>query len=170
LKVGDPWDPVTDLGPVVSDRAAARILALVADAAARGARILRAPRAVGRVIQPTVIADAPEGTRLLQEEVFGPVIVLIRAASAAEAFEIANATPFGLQASCFTRDLASAFQAFDQIDVGSLWINEASRFRLDNYPFGGAKQSGFGREGVRSAMEEFTQAKFLGLSFPNPLP
>ena len=118
---------------------------------------------MGRVIQPTVIADAPEGTRLLQEEVFGPVIVLIRAASAAEAFEIANATPFGLQASCFTRDLASAFQAFDQIDVGSLWINEASRFRLDMYPFGGMKDSGFGREGIRYAMEEYSQLKFIGM-------
>ena len=102
----------------------------------------------------------------MSEEAFGPVAVVIPADGIGDALAIANDSEFGLQGACFTRDLATAFRVADELDVGALWINEGSRFRLDTYPFGGTRRSGFGREGVRYAMEELSQLKFIGIRLP----
>ncbi len=166
LKVGDPGLPDTDLGPVVSARAAERIVAMVEDARGRGCRVETCGEAAGCMIPPTIVIDPPVGTRLIREEVFGPVVVVMRANDIDDAIRIANDCEFGLQGSCFTSSLATAMRMSEEIRVGSLWINEASRFRVDNYPFGGVGRSGVGREGLPYAFEEYTQPKFTGIRLP----
>ena len=166
LKVGDPGLPDTDLGPVVSARAADRIMAMIDDARGRGCRVETCGEAAGCMIPPTIVVDPPVGTRLIREEVFGPVVVVMRANDIDDAIRIANDCEFGLQGSCFTLSLANAMRMSEEIRVGSLWINEASRFRVDNYPFGGVGRSGVGREGLPYAFEEYTQPKFTGIRLP----
>ncbi|MCA6106727.1 aldehyde dehydrogenase family protein [Bradyrhizobium cenepequi] len=166
LKVGNPALPDTDLGPVVSTRAAERIKAMIEDASSRGCRVVTCGEVTGCVIPPTVVVDPPPDTRLIREEVFGPVVVVMRAKDIDDAIRIANDCEFGLQGSCFTASLATAMRMSEEIRVGSLWINEASRFRLDNYPFGGVGRSGVGREGLPYAFEEYTQPKFTGIRLP----
>jgi acyl-CoA reductase-like NAD-dependent aldehyde dehydrogenase len=166
LKVGDPTLADTDLGPVVSERAARRICDMIDDARARGSRIIASRPSEGCIIYPTIIVDPPAGTRLIREEVFGPVVVMMRAADIDDAIRIANDCEFGLQGSCFTSSLSAAFRMSEEIRVGALWVNEASRFRLDNYPFGGVGRSGVGREGLPYALEEYTQLKFTGIRIP----
>ncbi len=163
LKTGDPNDPATDLGPMVSRAAADRVEAMIADAVERGARLVLAPARKGCTLSPAIVAGAPAEARLLLEEAFGPVAIVIEAADLDDALAIANASEFGLQGACFTQSLETAFGVSKRFHVGSLWINEASRFRLDTYPFGGVGASGFGREGVRYAMEELSQWKFTGI-------
>jgi acyl-CoA reductase-like NAD-dependent aldehyde dehydrogenase len=166
LKVGDPGLPDTDLGPVVSVRAAERILSMIEDARSRGCRVETCGEASGCIIPPTIVIDPPVGVRLIREEIFGPVVVVMRAKDIDDAIRIANDCEFGLQGSCFTSSLANAMRMSEEIRVGSLWINEASRFRVDNYPFGGVGRSGVGREGLPYAFEEYTQPKFTGIRLP----
>ncbi|MDI4231760.1 aldehyde dehydrogenase family protein [Bradyrhizobium sp. Arg237L] len=163
LKLGDPRLPETDLGPVVNARAAARITSMLDDARALGCSIVSTGESAGCVIPPTIVVDPPPEARLVREEVFGPVVVVMRADSLDHAIKIANECEFGLQASCFTTSLASAMRVSEELRAGSVWINEASRFRLDNYPFGGVGRSGVGREGLPYALEEYTQPKFTGV-------
>ena len=117
----------------------------------------------GQSAADPIVLDAPRAARLWREEAFGPVAIVERAADPEQALALANDSPFGLQGSVFTRSLKWAFRYADEFDVGAMWVNEASRFRLDLYPFGGSKGSGFGREGVRYAIEELSQVKFVGL-------
>jgi len=168
LAVGDPALDTTDVGPVVHARAAERIMAVIAEAEQAGARLVLPPTRQRCVISPTIILSSDPALRIVTEEIFGPVVVVIPAADLTDAIRIANASEFGLQASCFTRSLDTAFRMSREIETGSVWINEGSRFRLDNYPFGGVGASGHGREGVRFAMEAFTQWKFTGIRFPGP--
>ncbi len=166
LVVGDAADETTAVGPMVSVAAADRVQAMVDDAVERGGALALAPTRRDAILGPAIVVDPPREARLMSEEAFGPVAVVIPANGIEEALDIANDSPFGLQGACFTRDLATAFRAADALDVGSLWINEGSRFRLDTYPFGGSRRSGFGREGVRYAMEELSQLKFVGIRLP----
>jgi acyl-CoA reductase-like NAD-dependent aldehyde dehydrogenase len=163
LKVGDISDPKTDIGPMVHRGAAERVMAMVEDALARGAKAVLAPRREGALVSPGILIDVSRDARLWKEEVFGPIVVVASFNTVDEALELANDSDFGLQGAVFTRSLANALRFADDFDVGSLWINEASRFRLDMYPFGGVKQSGVGREGVQYAMEELSQIKFVGI-------
>jgi acyl-CoA reductase-like NAD-dependent aldehyde dehydrogenase len=163
LKVGDPEDPATDVGPMISAAAADRVEQMIADAVAKGARLVLRPERRGCILGPAIVADAPPQARLMTEEAFGPVVVVQPVADVEAALALANSSEFGLQGACFTASLETAFKVSRQLKVGSLWINEASRFRLDTYPFGGVGSSGFGREGVRYAMEEMSQWKFTGI-------
>jgi acyl-CoA reductase-like NAD-dependent aldehyde dehydrogenase len=163
LKAGRADDPATDVGPMVSTAAAERVMAMCEEAVGRGGRYALTPRRDGALVTPGILVDVPRAARLWQEEVFGPIAVVVPFEEVDEALALANDSPFGLQGAVFTRDLATAFRFADDFDVGSLWINEASRFRLDMYPFGGVKQSGVGREGVRYAIEELSQLKFVGI-------
>lgn len=163
LRVGPAADETSDLGPMVSQASADRVVALCEDAVQHGARHLLPFVRDGLTLHPVILADVPQAARLWREEVFGPVALVIVADDAAHALALANDSPFGLQGAVFTRDLRQAFRFAEEFDVGSLWVNEASRFRLDMYPFGGMKQSGVGREGVRYAIEELTQLKFTGI-------
>ncbi len=163
LKVGDPEDNATDVGPMVSRAAADRVEAMVADAVAKGAKLVRKPERNGCISGPAIVAEAPPEARLMGEEAFGPVVVVQPVDDVDAAIELANSSEFGLQGACFTASLETAFKVSRKLRVGSLWINDASRFRLDSYPFGGVGSSGFGREGVRYAMEELSQWKFTGM-------
>jgi acyl-CoA reductase-like NAD-dependent aldehyde dehydrogenase len=163
LKVGDPEDPATDVGPMIGRAAADRVEGMIADAVAKGARLVLKPERRGCILGPAIVADAPNEARLMREEAFGPVVVVQSVDNLDAALALANSSEFGLQGACFTASLGTAFKVSRKLRVGSLWINEASRFRLDTYPFGGVGSSGFGREGVRYAMEEMSQWKFTGM-------
>jgi len=167
LVVGDPADPTTDIGPVVNERARQRVLAHVEDAEERGGKVVLDGRREGLMLGPTVVRDAPRDSRLWREEVFGPVALVCSVADVDDAIEQANDSELGLQASCFTSSLTTAMRVAEDVRAGVVWINEATRFRLDTYPFGGFGRSGVGREGVRSAMEELSQVKFVGMR-PHP--
>jgi acyl-CoA reductase-like NAD-dependent aldehyde dehydrogenase len=163
LTVGDPDDAATDVGPMVSNAAADRVAQMVDDAVAKGGKLVLKPQRRGAILGPAIVANAPLEARLMREEAFGPVVVVQSVADVDAALELANSSEFGLQGACFTTNLETAFKVSRKLRVGSLWINDASRFRLDSYPFGGVGASGFGREGVRYAMEELSQWKFTGL-------
>lgn len=167
LKTGDPDSQDTDLGPVINSRAADRIVNAIAAAERGGARILGGPNRNGCCIAPTIVTDARDDSGIVKEEIFGPVAVVMRAENFDHAIAIANASKFGLQASCFTNRLDKAMHISDALNVGSVWINEGSRFRLDNYPFGGFGDSGSGREGLPYALHEYTQWKFTGIRTPS---
>ncbi len=166
LVVGEAADEATAVGPMVSTAAADRVQAMINDAVEKGGRLALAPTRKDAILGPAIVVDPPAGARLLREEAFGPVAVVIAADGLDHALAIANDSEFGLQGACFTNDLSVAFRVADELEVGSLWINEGSRFRLDTYPFGGVKRSGFGREGVRYAMEELSHLKFVGIRLP----
>jgi acyl-CoA reductase-like NAD-dependent aldehyde dehydrogenase len=163
LKVGDPEDGAIDVGPMVSSAAADRVEAMIADAVQKGAKLVLKPERRGAILGPAIVAEAPPEARLMREEAFGPVVVVQPVANVDEALALANSSEFGLQGACFTKSLDTAFKVSRKLRVGSLWINDASRFRLDTYPFGGVGSSGFGREGVRYTMEELSQWKFTGM-------
>jgi len=163
LKVGRADDPTTDVGPMVSKASADRVMAMCEDALAKGARYVLQPRQEEAVVSPGILTDVPTSARLWREEVFGPIALVAAFNDIDGALAMANDSEFGLQGAVFTRDLAAALRFSDDFEVGALWINEATRFRLDSYPFGGMKRSGVGREGVRYAIEEFSQIKFTGI-------
>lgn len=168
LKVGDPDDEKTDIGPVVSIAAADRIEKLLDATIASGARYLLAPRRSGCVISPAIIVEGDQRSPLWKHEVFGPAVTIHAAKSAQHALELANDSPYGLQGALFTDSLEQAMRFSQEFEVGSLWVNEPSRFRLDMLPFGGVKQSGHGREGVRHAIEELSQLTVTGIRIRKP--
>jgi acyl-CoA reductase-like NAD-dependent aldehyde dehydrogenase len=163
LKVGPPDLPDTDVGTMISLAAAERVMQMAHSAVAAGAHFALAPRIQGSTVSPGILVDAGLRSGIWTDEVFGPLVVVQRFATTDEALRLANDSPFGLQGAVFTRDIGAAFRFADEFEVGAMWINEASRFRLDTYPFGGVKMSGFGREGVKYAIEEMSQIKFIGL-------
>jgi acyl-CoA reductase-like NAD-dependent aldehyde dehydrogenase len=163
LKVGPAEDPSVDVGPMVSAAAADRVMAMCEDACRRGADVRLAPTRQGAILSPAVLLDVPKDARLWREEVFGPVAIIAPFDSEEEAIALANDSEFGLQGAAFTQNLSTALRVAGSFEVGALWINEASRFRLDMYPFGGVKSSGVGREGVRYAIEELSQLQFVGI-------
>ncbi|RKE71161.1 aldehyde dehydrogenase family protein [Pseudorhodoplanes sinuspersici] len=163
MKVGLASDPATDVGPMVHLAAAERVMSMVEDAVAKGATVALKPERDGATVSPGILVDIAKNSRLWKDEVFGPIVAVVPFDMIDEAIELANDSDFGLQGAVFTQGLSHALRFAEDMDVGSLWINEASRFRLDMYPFGGVKQSGIGREGVVYAMEELSQVKFIGI-------
>jgi glyceraldehyde-3-phosphate dehydrogenase (NADP+) len=139
------------------------VLSHLDDAIARGGRLVLDGRSETLLLRPTIVVDVPTEAMLMRDEVFGPVAAVVPARDLDHAIAIANDSELGLQAACFTRSLANAMRAGEELRAGSVWINESTRFRLDNYPFGGYGKSGIGREGVRDAMEALSQVKFIGL-------
>lgn len=161
LRVGDPLDEETDLGPMIDVDAAARAEAWVHEAVAGGSTLLAGGTRQGTLFSPTVLSDVPPEAKLCCQEVFAPVVALQPFETLAEAVEIANASPYGLQAGIFTRDLAEAMEAARRLDVGGVMINDVPTYRADLMPYGGMKDSGLGREGVRFALEEMTETKVV---------
>jgi acyl-CoA reductase-like NAD-dependent aldehyde dehydrogenase len=166
LAVGDPNLPDTVVGPVIDDAAADRIMSWVQEAESRGAKALIRGERKGRLITPIVLTDVPRDTRVYSEEIFGPVALVGRAADFDDALKQVNDTKYGLQAGVFTSDLARVRRAFRQLEVGGVIVNDYPTFRVDNFPYGGVKASGLGREGVRSAMEELTEERVLITRLP----
>jgi aldehyde dehydrogenase (NAD+) len=163
--IGDPLDPDVMMGPVISERACERILGYVDDAAASGAgRVVAGGARVGGeladgyFVQPTVLADVDNGSRIAQEEIFGPVLCVIRFHDEDEAIRLANDSPFGLAAYVHTSDLVRAHRVVDELDAGYVSVNSFPAMTA-TAPFGGMKASGFGREGGRAGIEEFLQPK-----------
>ncbi len=153
-----------DIGPLVNEEAAVRVSSWVDEAVAGGAVALCGGAREGRVYPPTVLTAVPAGAKVLDEEVFGPVVVLSRVASVDEAFAAVNDSRFGLQAGVFTRDLKVAFRAASELEVGGVVIGDVPSYRADQMPYGGVKDSGSGREGVLAAMHDLTQEKVLILT------
>jgi glyceraldehyde-3-phosphate dehydrogenase (NADP+) len=161
LAVGDPRDEATIAGPVIDEKAAKRIVSWIDEARGRGARILTGGSREGRLVAPTVVENASPDLSVSCEEVFGPVVVLDRYDDFDAAIRAANASKYGLQASLFTHDDRRIRAAFERIEVGGLVVNDSPLVRVDNFPYGGVKASGRGREGVRYAMEEMTEPRVL---------
>lgn len=161
LKAGDPLLDDTDLGPVIDSLAAERIEGWLEEAKAAGASVLAGGTRSGAVWAPTVIEGAPAGARVNCQEVFAPLVSLTKYSDVHDAIKLANAGDFGLQAGIFTHDERVIAAAIDGIDAGGIMINDSSTFRVDHMPYGGVKQSGFGREGIRYAIEEMTEMKLV---------
>jgi acyl-CoA reductase-like NAD-dependent aldehyde dehydrogenase len=161
VPTGDPGDERTVCGPVIDDRSAERITAWVDEAVAGGARVLTGHTRKGRMLAPTVLVDVPPDARAAQEEIFGPVVAVWPVADWEAGLAAINSGKYGLQAGIFTRDLARVRTAFRQLEVGGVIVNDAPNLRSDNMPYGGVKQSGLGREGVRYAMDELSEERVL---------
>jgi acyl-CoA reductase-like NAD-dependent aldehyde dehydrogenase len=164
LRVGDPLDAATDVGPMVSAPQRAKVEAQVDAAVAAGAELLvggdRAGHERGHYYAPAVVTGAAASTDLLREETFGPVAPIVPVASLDEAIELANSTPFGLGANVYTRDLETAVRCLREIRAGTVWINDPLTDN-DAGPFGGFKQSGFGRELGQEGLEAFQETKHV---------
>ncbi|HEX9794524.1 MAG TPA: aldehyde dehydrogenase family protein [Planctomycetota bacterium] len=158
---GDPLDEATVVGPLIEPRHVARVLEWIQEAVAGGATLHCGGTAEGQVVRPAVLTGVLPDMRVCKDEVFGPVTVIESFAHFDQAIASCNASRFGLQAGVFTNDIGHAMQAWHELDYGGVMINDVPTFRVDNFPYGGAKDSGFGREGVRFAMEEMTEPKVL---------
>jgi acyl-CoA reductase-like NAD-dependent aldehyde dehydrogenase len=161
LKVGDPADEETDIGPVIDEDARERILDWIEEARSAGGRILSGGDLDGDLIRPTVIADAAPDLKVSCEEVFGPVCTVNAVDSLDEAVELANGTPYGLQAGVFAHGLREALDLARRLEFGGITINEAPTFRADQMPYGGVKGSGNTREGPAYAVRELTEERLV---------
>jgi glyceraldehyde-3-phosphate dehydrogenase (NADP+) len=164
LPTGDVMDDTVEVGPVINGAAADRIEEWVRQAEAAGARNLTGWNRDGNQIDPVVLEGVPADAKVCADEVFGPVLVLARAASNADAFRAVNDSAFGLQAGVFTHNLQTAFTAHRMLDVGGVIVGDVPSYRADQMPYGGFKGSGTGREGLRSAMDDYTDARVMVLT------
>jgi succinate-semialdehyde dehydrogenase/glutarate-semialdehyde dehydrogenase len=164
LKAGDPRDPATRVGPLISERAAQRGEQWIEDALRAGARLLCGGKRVGTVLEPTILADVPEACSAWCQEAFAPLLVLRRFTRFEEALQSANDTPYGLSVGVFTRDIQTVLTAIRRFRFGTVQINETSSARSDVMPFGGVKESGFGKEGPAYAALEMTVERLIVLN------
>lgn len=165
LKKGDPLDEKTQISVLIDEAAAERVTAWISEAVEAGARLLCGGGRDVAFVEPTVLTDTNDEMHIVCEEAFGPVAVIEKFGSFDEAIEMTNRGKYGLQAGVFTRDLRNAGTAARELNYGSVIINDAPAFRVDNMPYGGVRDSGFGREGVRYAMEEMTEMRLIVSEF-----
>lgn len=163
LKSGDPLDETTDIGPMIEEAAALRTEEWVKEAVAGGARVLAGGSRNGGFFPPTVLTGTRPSMKVCGEEVFAPVVSLEPYDTFEEAVDMVNSGLYGLQAGVFTKDMGRVFYAYETIEAGGVVINDIPTYRVDNMPYGGVKMSGFGREGVRYAIEEMTELKLMVL-------
>jgi len=166
VKVGDPSDPATDLGPMVDDGAVRRTDEWVREALADGARALVGGEPAGRYYPPTVLVDVPRDARICGEEAFAPVVNLFPVPNFAAALREINDSRFGLQCGLFTNDLEHTLLAHDELEVGGIIVNDVPTWRTDPMPYGGVKDSGLGREGLRWSIEDMTEPRLLAYARP----
>lgn len=161
VRCGDPRDRATLVGPMIDAAALQRAQSAIDQAVQAGAKLLIGGETVGPCLAPTLLENVDMKSPICQSEIFAPVATLHRYQNFAQSLEMANDTPYGLQAGIFTRDLSHAWQAFESLEVGAVLINQAPTWRVETMPYGGVKQSGFGREGIRYAMQDMTEPRTL---------
>ena len=167
LKVGDPLDPTTDLGPMVDEHAAARTQRWVEEAVALGGTVVVGGKADGTYFPPTILTDVPTTAQVCSNEAFAPLVVAAPFHDLDDAIAKVNDSMFGLQTGVFTNDLAGAWRAFAELEVGGVVINDVPTYRIDHMPYGGVKDSGLGREGLRWAIEDMTEIRIMVLAQPS---
>ena len=161
LVAGDPKDRKTFIGPMISEKEAARLDGWIEEAVANGAKLLVGGKREGAMLEATLLEDVDRSAKAYREEAFGPVAILSKFTDWDEALAEINDSKFGLQAGIFTRDIHKILEAWDRLDVGGIVVNDVSSYRVDNMPYGGVKDSGLGREGIRFAMEDMSEIRNL---------
>lgn len=161
LRVGNPEDPETDVGPMITEKEAIRAEEWIREAEAQGAKVLFGGKRNGSIVEPTILAEVTPEMKVVCQEVFAPVITVIPFTDIDEAFKQANNSRFGLQAGFFTSSLQLAMRAARELEFGGVIINDVSTYRADVMPYGGIKDSGFGKEGPRYAIQEMTDEKII---------
>lgn len=161
LVAGDPKDRDTFIGPMISEKEAKRLDDWIQSAVAAGAKLLVGGKRDGAMLEATLLEDAPGNCDAVREEAFGPLAILSKFSDWDKALAEVNDSKFGLQAGLFTRDIHKVLDAWDELDVGGVVINDVSSYRVDNMPYGGVKDSGLGREGIRFAMEDMSEIRNL---------
>jgi glyceraldehyde-3-phosphate dehydrogenase (NADP+) len=164
LKVGDVLDETTDVGPLINEDAARRNVEWIEEAVRGGAKLLCGGQRNGSVVTPTVLTNTKPEMRVNCMEIFGPVVTVEKFTDYGAALASVNRSDFGLQAGVFTRDFKRITQAFETLEVGGVMIGEVPSFRIDHMPYGGVKDSGLGREGLRYAIEEMTEPRLLAVN------
>lgn len=167
LVAGDPKDEGTFIGPIISEKEAKRLEAWIESARKSGATVLCGGKRSGNMLEATLLEGVPKNEPISCMEAFGPVAVLEPFRSFDEALDLVNASAFGLQAGIFTRDLYKAHRAWDRLEVGGLLIGDVPSWRVDHMPYGGVKDSGLGREGIRFAIEDMTEIRLLAIRTPS---
>jgi acyl-CoA reductase-like NAD-dependent aldehyde dehydrogenase len=157
-------DPTVDVGPVIDKGEVTRIAEWVEEAVSQGAELLTGGTGEGPIFQPTLLSQTTPEMKVRCEEIFGPVVTISPYQTFEEALAEVNNSKYGLQAGVFTNDINRAFEAHRTLEVGGVIINDVSAFRADQMPYGGSKESGFGREGLRFAMEEMTEQRIMVMS------
>ncbi|MCL4672241.1 MAG: aldehyde dehydrogenase family protein [Sphingomonadaceae bacterium] len=161
LKAGDPKDRETFIGPMISEKEATRLHGWIESAVAAGGTLLCGGKRDGAMLEATLLENVPRNTDAVREEAFGPLAILSKFTEWDAALAEVNDSKFGLQAGLFTRDLHKVMKAWDKLEVGGVCVNDVSSFRVDNMPYGGVKDSGLGREGIRFAMEDMSEIRNL---------
>jgi glyceraldehyde-3-phosphate dehydrogenase (NADP+) len=161
MVLGDPLDRATDLGPMIDEKAATRSQKWIDDAVAAGATVLTGGKAEGRFLRPTIIENAPREAFVCSREAFAPLVTLFPVNSFAQAIAEVNDSIYGLQAGIFTNDLEKALYAFENVEAGGVILNDIPTYRIDHMPYGGVKDSGLSREGIRYAIEDMTEMRLL---------
>jgi glyceraldehyde-3-phosphate dehydrogenase (NADP+) len=164
LKMGDPMDEATDIGPMINLEAARQTEEWIGEAVGMGARVVCGGKRDGAMFEPTILENVLPDLRISWLEAFAPVVVVYPYTAFSRALEAVNYSLYGLQAGVFTNNLKKAFEAYETLEVGGVIINDIPTFRIDHMPYGGVKQSGFGREGIRYAIEEMSELKLLALN------
>jgi len=168
LETGDPGNERTAVGPLIDPGAAQRIEGWIGDAVAQGARVLSGGTRVGSVVRPTVLSQVTPAMKVSCQEVFGPLVTITPYREFDDVLKAVNESEYGLQAGVFTSNIGRIFQAFEQLEVGAVLANEIPTFRADHMPYGGVKDSGIGREGLRYAIEDMTEPKLLVMNLRRP--
>ena len=166
LVMGDPGKEDTFIGPMISEKEAERLHGWIEDAVEAGATLLCGGKREGNMLEASLLENVPSDQAVCTEEAFGPVAVLSSYKDFDEALAMTNDSQFGLQAGIFTRDMYKALKAWDSLEVGGVVIGDVPSFRVDNMPYGGVKESGLGREGIRFAMEDMSEIRNLVIRTP----
>jgi acyl-CoA reductase-like NAD-dependent aldehyde dehydrogenase len=167
LKLGDPLDAQTDVGPMVDQHAASRTQGWVDEALAAGGKALAGGKADGTFFPPTILTDVPTTAAVCSNEAFAPLVVAFKFREIDDAIAQVNDSFFGLQTGIFTNDLDHAWRAFHGLEVGGVIVNDVPTYRIDHMPYGGVKDSGLGREGLRWAIEDMTEVRIMVLAWPS---
>ncbi|MEK6533871.1 MAG: aldehyde dehydrogenase family protein, partial [Nitrospirota bacterium] len=169
LKAGDPTDETTTVGPLIDPVATQRVEGWIEEAVSQGARVLLGGKRLGTVLEATVLTNVKPEMKVSCQEVFGPVVTVSSYRQFSDAIAALNQSDYGLQAGVFTQDINKVFHAFRHLEVGAVLANEIPTFRADHMPYGGVKDSGLGREGVRAAIEDMTEPRLLVLNLKEPV-